>query len=316
MSMIRNRKQGAGYVTVGADHENRRIDNFILRELKGIPRSRIYQMLRKGEIRVNGGRIRQGYRLKTGDEVRIPPVHSREEPRPARPGESLVRMVADSFIHEDDDIIVLNKPSGIVVHGGSGRSFGVIEILRFIRAEDADLQLVHRLDRETSGCLLIAKNTGTLRTLHELIRQGKIRKKYLALLKGRLERNIVEVDQPLQKNIALSGERMVAPDKHGKAALTKFTGNGEYPGATLVEAELFTGRTHQIRVHAAFLKHPIAGDAKYGNREFNRKMRQCGLKRLFLHASEIHIPPVQAKYNGLDINIALPDNLKTFLKKL
>jgi 23S rRNA pseudouridine955/2504/2580 synthase len=275
---------------VGPDHQSRRIDNYLFGELKDIPKSRIYQMLRRGEVRVNGGRIKPFYKLQSGDQVRIPPTRQAIADEPAPAGDFLKRKVADSFIYEDDDLVVLNKPAGIVVHGGTGRSWGVIELLRALRADANAWQLVHRLDRETSGCLLIAKSMPVLRRLNAALVAGDLEKEYLSLLKGRLPERRREVKAPLASHRTGEGERMVAVDETGKTAQTQFETLREFPQTTLVRVRLLTGRTHQIRVHAAHLGHPIAGDDKYGDRDFNRQMRQFGLRRIFLHACQIELP--------------------------
>ncbi len=271
------------WVEISAEQAGQRIDNFLLRFLKGVPKSRIYRLLRKGEVRVNKGRIRPEYRLHNGDQVRIPPVRVGESKPASVAGPSLQRL-ATAIVYEDERLLVVNKPAGMAVHGGSGLSFGVIEALRTLRPEASYLELVHRLDRDTSGCLLIAKRRSELRTLHELLRSGDVDKRYLLLGMGDWSRGPYQVDAPLRKNLLVSGERLVRVDPEGKAALTRFRFLESYAGASFMEAELKTGRTHQIRVHAAHAGHPLAGDEKYGDDSFNRRMRSLGLKRLFLHA--------------------------------
>lgn len=263
-----------------------RIDNFLIRQLKGVPKSYVYRILRRGEVRVNKGRIKAGYRLRPGDLVRIPPVRLSDRPR-SSPGQWVMNRLDGSVLYEDGRFLVLNKPSGLAVHGGSGLSHGVIEALREMRPEDRHLELVHRLDRETSGCLLIARKRSALRILHELLRTRRVQKRYLALLAGNWPRDSLEVDEPLLKNRLQSGERMVRVDSRGKRARTRFRVLQRYRDAMLVEAELMTGRTHQIRVHAAHLGTPILGDDKYGDDLPNRRMREKGLKRLFLHAASL-----------------------------
>lgn len=312
--MIRNKKAGAGYVIISADQENRRIDNFMIRELGHVPKSRIYQMLRRGEIRVNGGRIKQDYRLQAGDKVRIPPVFTQTGNINAVPGRHLVEMVGNSVIFENENMIVLNKPAGIVVHGGSGRSFGVIEVLRYLRPQEPDLQLVHRLDRETSGCLIIAKNYKSLKWLHEEFKAGKIGKEYITLVKGKLGSPSTDVDKPLQRNLVRSGERVSEINDSGKQALTRFVRIKQFEKASLARVILYTGRTHQIRAHAAHIRHPVAGDAKYGDREFNSHLRKLGLKRMFLHAQEVRIP-VPGK-EDLVVNAPLPEGLEKIINIL
>jgi 23S rRNA pseudouridine955/2504/2580 synthase len=275
------------FVEVDADRAGQRIDNFLLACLKGVPKSRIYRMLRKGEVRVNKGRVKATYRLTAGDSVRIPPVRVGEAAETPPPSDKVLRLIEDSILREEKGFLVLNKPSGIAVHGGSGLSYGVIEALRALRPTAPYLELVHRLDRETSGCLIIAKRRSVLRELHRQLREGGMEKRYLALVKGVWRGGERRVTAPLAKNILRSGERMVTVSPEGKAALSLFRPVTTFQAASLVEVSLETGRTHQIRVHAASIGHPIAGDDKYGDEAFNRHMREQGLKRLFLHARSV-----------------------------
>lgn len=315
MSRIQNKKFEVRYVTADSDQHQRRIDNFLSASLKGLPRVRIYQMLRRGEIRVNGGRVKPGYRLQAGDRIRIPPVRLGERRPPATPPDYMLDLVKKRVIYANKDIIVLNKPAGIVVHGGTGRSFGVIEILRCLYPFDTGLQLVHRLDQDTSGCLLIARNAGVLKTLHRDLASGRVKKTYQALLMGRLERPVLEVDQPLRKNLLRSGERMVKVDGQGKAARTRFEIIRVYKSATLVKVILMTGRTHQIRAHAGYINHPVGGDIKYGAREFNKYLRSLGLKRMFLHAAGIALP-ADTGLDRTDFSAPLPDDLQSVLETI
>ncbi len=275
-------------VTIDERNDGQRIDNFLHARLKGVPRSRIYRLLRTGQVRVNKGRTRQDYRLRSGDVVRIPPVRHGESMQPAPPGDRTLARIRAAILYEDDAILVLDKPPGIAVHGGSGLKYGVIEALRALRPEARFLELVHRLDRETSGCLLIAKKRSALRHLHGLLRGSEIAKTYIALLKGRWAGGPERVDAALRKNVLSSGERIVrVQEAAGKEATTLFEPLARSPLATLVRALPATGRTHQIRVHAAHLDRPLAGDEKYGDPEFNRSLRGAGLRRLFLHASAL-----------------------------
>ncbi len=274
-------------VRIGDDYRGQRIDNYLMGLLKGVPRSFVYRILRRGEVRVNRGRIQASYRLQPGDLVRIPPVQLPARAAPTRPGEAMQRRLEGAILLETPGYLVINKPSGLAVHGGSGLNLGVIEALRVLRPQDRHLELVHRLDRETSGCLLISRKRSALRVLHELLRGDRVDKRYLALLAGRWDKKSLEVDAPLRKNTLRSGERIVRIDPQGKHARTRFRRLQRYAGATLVEAQLLTGRTHQIRVHAAHMGMPILGDPKYGDEQANRGMRQRGLKRMFLHASAL-----------------------------
>jgi 23S rRNA pseudouridine955/2504/2580 synthase len=276
-------------VTVGENNDGQRLDNFLLARLKGVPRTWVYRVLRKGEVRVNKGRSKPAYRLKIGDVVRIPPVR-RVEKTPGSPAKGLIARVHESIVYEDDAIIVINKPSGVAVHGGSGLSHGVIEALRAARPEAPFLELVHRLDRDTSGCLMLAKRRSALTALQELQRRGRIEKRYTALLHGRIRAGSWRTDLPLRKNTLKSGERVVTVDPEGKVAVTRFRVLRRFADASLVEAILETGRTHQIRVHAAANGTPILGDPKYGDAEANRRFRDLGLRRLFLHALSLRIP--------------------------
>ena len=274
-------------VTIDEHHAGQRIDNFLLSCLKGLPRTRVYRILRRGEVRVNKGRIRQHYRLKPGDVVRIPPLRLAQSATPRGPAAGLRDLVEECILFEDRGLIVLDKPSGVVVHGGSGRNHGIIEALRAARGEGHYLELVHRLDRDTSGCLMIAKRRPVLTALHAAFRYGKVRKRYLVLVEGDWRGGAREVESGLRRNVLRSGERLVSVDASGKAGRTRFVPLAPGETASLMEAVPFTGRTHQIRVHAASTGHPVAGDAKYGEREFNCRMRGQGLRRLFLHAASL-----------------------------
>lgn len=268
-------------------YEGQRIDNFLINYLKGVPKSLVYRILRRGEVRVNKGRIKANYRLQVGDQVRVPPVRMAERDDSQRVDSRQLERLENAIIYEDKRLLVLNKPSGLAVHGGSGLSFGVIEAVRQLRPEERQLELVHRLDRETSGCLLIAKRRSALRTLHELMRSNRIDKRYIALVRGRWRRDRVEVDAPLLKNTLQGGERVVVVDPRGKESVTRFSVRERMGDFMLIEAQLLTGRTHQIRVHAAHLGTPILGDGKYGDAFANRALKEQGLRRLFLHAETL-----------------------------
>lgn len=305
---------GAEYLRIDGELAGQRIDNFLLARIKGVPRSHLYRVLRRGEVRVNKGRVRPSYRLQEGDLVRIPPLRTGEEPPQAQPSRDELARLAQAVLYEDERLIAIDKPAGLAVHGGSGLSHGVIEAMRRLRPDLVDLELVHRLDRETSGCLLLAKRRSALRALHAALRASEVDKRYLALLVGRLARRETVVDAPLRKNLLRSGERVVRVDSvEGKPARTVFRRLRQIGDLTLVEAELLTGRTHQIRVHAAHLGTPIAGDEKYGDAEANRRLRAFGLKRLFLHAAALTLP---REGKPLRIEAPLPPELAAVLASL
>lgn len=308
---------GAAVKWIKIDEENagQRIDNFLSTRLKGVPKSHIYRILRTGEVRCNGGRIQAQERLQVGDLIRVPPVRLATRDSEWVP-EAFVRVQLESrILYEDDDLLVLNKPSGMAVHGGSGLRFGVIEGLREIRSAARLLELVHRLDRDTSGCLLIAKKRSALRILHEQFRNDEVEKVYLALLAGTWSRARWMVDAPLKRNVLQSGERLVKVARDGKPAVTEFRRKERYANSTLVEARPVTGRTHQIRVHARSMGHPIVGDERYGDAEVNRDFRRRGLKRLFLHALETRFRhPRTGK--PIEVRAPLDQGLCSFLKGL
>jgi 23S rRNA pseudouridine955/2504/2580 synthase len=273
-------------VTVAPDEAGQRIDNFLARHLKGVPPSHVYRILRRGEVRVNSGRIRAQYKVQAGDRVRIPPVRVTPETAKSTPAKTLLA-IEDHILFENAQLLVIDKPAGVAVHGGSGISHGIIEALRAVRPDAPYLELVHRLDRDTSGCLIVAKRRSALRALHEQLRAGTMNKRYLALLRGPWRGASRTVTAALRKNQLQGGERVVRIDEAGKEALTRFHPVSNHGPAILVDVELKTGRTHQIRVHAAHIGHPLAGDEKYGDAVFNRLMKRFGLRRLFLHAHRI-----------------------------
>lgn len=303
-------------VTVTDDQDGQRLDNFLKTRLKGVPKSMLYRIIRKGEVRINKKRAKPDTRVQVDDIVRIPPVRMADKEQPERlVGSRVQGLIADRILFEDDGLIVLNKPSGLAVHGGSGLSFGVIEALRQMRPESTFLELVHRLDRETSGCLMIAKKRSVLKRLHAYLRDGGLDKTYQALVVGRWKGRQHRVDSPLQKFHLASGERVVKVSREGKASLTIFRLLEHLEGATLVEAKPVTGRTHQIRVHTQFSGHPIAGDEKYTSREQNEPFKTLGLKRLFLHAAKIEIPGVEGEKSRV-IEAPLDEDLIALLVQL
>jgi 23S rRNA pseudouridine955/2504/2580 synthase len=283
-------REGVRHVEVTEDQAGVRLDNFLTRLLEGVPRSRVFRIVRRGEVRVNGKRASPETRLQSGDKVRVPPVSlpSPDAPPPvARVPRSLIETVRDAIITENDRLIVINKPAGIAVHGGSGVSFGIIEALRAGRPEET-LELVHRLDRDTSGCLLVARKPAALRVLHALMRDGEVEKGYLALVKGPWDLGKKRIDVPLNTDTRVGGERTVRVQAGGKSAVSTFSPVQFFRNrASMVEVDLDTGRTHQIRVHAAHVGHPVAGDDKYGDKDFNARMREEGLTRMFLHSHRI-----------------------------
>lgn len=302
-------------VTVEADVAGQRIDNFLRTRLKGVPKSMIYRLLRKGQVRVNGKRCKAEYKLSGGDEVRIPPVRTSEEKPLPSARLNVVSGLAERILYEDDHLLAVDKPAGMAVHGGSGISFGVIEGLRALRPESRFLELVHRLDRDTSGVLLLAKKRSALRALHEQLRHKTMRKHYLALVRGQWALKDRKVDAPLRKNVLASGERIVRVSADGKPSETRFRIVERFAEATLVRASPITGRTHQIRVHTACRGHAIAGDPKYGESGFNQRMRESGLKRLFLHASQLSVTH-PAKDDTLTFDAPLGDELERLLARL
>lgn len=275
------------YLTVDDNDAGQRLDNFLIRELKGVPKTRLYRALRKGEVRVNKGRVRADYRVELGDLVRIPPLHQGLPPGPLSVPKPQLEQISQQIVYEDENLLAINKPSGLAVHGGSGLNFGLIECLRQLRPDARYLELVHRLDKDTSGLILIAKKATILRELHRQLREKHIDKRYLALVAGKWPKNVCVIDAPLEKNVLSSGERMVRISKEGKRAVTEFSIVERLQGATLIEARPVTGRTHQIRVHAQHAGFPLLGDTKYCNSQSEEFARQIGLKRLFLHASSL-----------------------------
>jgi 23S rRNA pseudouridine955/2504/2580 synthase len=308
-------QQQVRLLTIEAEHEGQRIDNFLKTQLKGVPKSLIYRILRKGEVRVNKKRIKPEYKLCPGDEVRVPPVRVAEKNELPSANLGSIQRLESQILFEDDAMIVLNKPSGMAVHGGSGLSFGVIEGLRALRPDARFLELVHRLDRDTSGVLLVAKKRSALRSLHEQLRVKTMRKQYLALVRGQWQAHVKVVNAPLRKNDLQSGERVVRVSSDGKPSETRFRIARQFAEATLVECSPITGRTHQIRVHTQHAGHPIACDDKYGEAAFDEKMRSQGLKRLFLHAWKLSFThPVDGR--EMQVEAPLAPELDKFLNKL
>lgn len=304
------------FYTIDSDEAGQRIDNYLLKTLKGVPKSMIYRLLRKGEIRVNKKRTKPEYKLQAEDIIRVAPIRIADKNEPVSTHLNIVANLEKQIIFEDDMFIVLNKPSGMAVHGGSGLSFGVIEALRALRPQTKMLELVHRLDRDTSGCLVIAKKRSALRNLHEQLRNKNVQKFYHALVKGSWPDKLTRVTEGLKKNDLKSGERVVVVDNiNGKESETRFRVLQRYHGATLVRAFPVTGRTHQIRVHCLCKGHPIACDPKYGYEDFDAQMKEVGLDRLFLHAASIEFTHPRTE-ERLKVEAPLEPRLQKSLKKL
>ena len=299
---------------IDAERAGQRLDNYLLGELKGVPRSHVYRLIRSGQVRVNSGRTTPSYRLQEGDRVRVPPVGQRPAAVPVATPDRL-DWLAERIIYEDARILVIDKPAGLAVHGGSSISLGLIEALRLLRPTAKDLELAHRLDRGTSGCLLLAKRRSTLRVLHELLREGQIDKRYLTLVKGRWADGNNEIDAPLVTR-RVGGEARVKVDPSGKEARSTFRPLDRFgKTATLLEVSIDTGRTHQIRVHAAHAGHPVAGDERYGDKDFNDYLKSFGLTRMFLHAHSLSFdwPDSGEPFTA---STPLPDDLKAVLTAL
>ena len=302
----------ATLITISENQAGQRIDNFLLKHLKGVPKSHIYRILRSGQVRINSGRKKPHYKLQAGDTLRLPPLRISENEDSMVPV-PVIQTLKNSIIFENDDIIAINKPSGIAVHKGSGLHFGVIEAFRQIYPEQT-IELVHRLDRETSGCLLLAKNRQILSLLHELLRHEKtthIEKTYLALLYGQWNDGKKTVDIGLSK-VKRSGEHMVQADELGDIAISHFEPLEVYEQCSLMKITIETGRTHQIRVHALYTGHPVIGDTKYGDKTANQYFRKLGLKRLFLHAQQLYLPLA----DPITLTAPLTDDLDKLLQKL
>ena len=298
-------------IVIDDEQAGQRIDNFLRRQLPGLPKGRLYRILRRGEVRVNGGRVRAEYKLSAGDEVRIPPARINADPE--APAAGKVADLEQQVLFEDKRLLVINKPSGLAVHGGSGVSHGVIELMRAARPELRDLALVHRLDRETSGCLVLAKRRSALRKLHEKFRDGTVGKNYLALVCGDWQLGEQTIDAPLLTRHRKNGERHVVVSGAGKPAQTKMRLSRTFGKFSLLQCQPLTGRTHQIRVHATHSGHPVAGDERYGNPQANAAARLLGLKRLFWHAQSISFPDDSG--NERHFTAPLADDLEKFLEK-
>lgn len=316
------KKSKVSFVDISADEAGQRVDNFLLAKLKGVPKSKIYRIVRKGEVRVNKGRVKPEYKLQAGDCVRVPPVSVPERAPQPQAGVSLMRLLEDSVVFENDGLLVINKPSGLAVHGGSGVNLGLIEVLRQARPDARFLELVHRIDRDTSGCIMIAKKRSMLRYMQQALREkslrgslGGIEKVYWALVDGAWSRRCKKVDLALKKVELSSGENMVRVDASGKPSLTQFSVLQAYGGCTLIEARPITGRTHQIRVHAQHVGHSLIGDVKYGFDDVNAHMKEKGFRRLFLHAAKLRFTLPDSEV-VTEVCAPLPKDLEVALAKL
>jgi 23S rRNA pseudouridine955/2504/2580 synthase len=305
-------KTGVRKVRIDSETAGQRLDNYLRRQLPGVPKGRVHRLLRRGEVRINGGRVRGDYRLQAGDEVRIPPARIRapgDAPEPA-----WAARLAERVLFEDRRLLVIDKPSGTAVHGGSGVSHGAIELLRFARPDLAELSLVHRLDRETSGCLVLAKKRGALRELHEQFRAGTVEKNYLALVAGDWQLGEQVIEAPLYVQHRQGGERHVVVRDDGKPAATRMRLVRRADGFSLLQCQPLSGRTHQIRVHARECGHPLVIDDRYGDATANTRAGELGLRRLFLHAQSIAFPDDSG--NELHFTSPLPEELDRFIEKI
>ncbi len=308
----------ASHVKVAEGDDGQRLDNWLIRAFKGLPKSRVYRLLRKGEVRVNGKRAKPEQRVAAGDDIRLPPIRPVEDAPSTgvrRAPTGLIEAVEAAIIHQDDDLLVVAKPSGLAVHGGSGLSHGLIEALRASRPNE-ELELAHRLDRDTSGLLVVARNRPALRVMHQLLRDGLVEKQYLTLVKGSWNLGKKTIDAPLDTEARTAGERVVRVKASGKESTTTFTPVDFFGArASMLSVDLGTGRTHQIRVHAAFAGHPVAADDKYGDHAFNAEMRELGLKRLFLHAQTLSFEWPRSHKN-YSFSQPLPEDLSAVVDEL
>lgn len=310
-------RREVSYVEIDASRAGQRVDNFLMGQLRGVPRTHIYRILRRGEVRVNKGRVKPDYKLRAGDVVRVPPlrVASVSAQSTSPPPSRLTERLAGSVIYEDDRLLVINKPPGIPVHAGTGVDYGVIEVFRYLRPDCPDVSLAHRLDRATSGVLVLAKTPVAMRELHAAFKSGTCEKHYLALTRGRWASDKTVVQASLDTEHRERGERTVRVSDEGRTACSTFRVVQVFSFSSLVKIQISTGRTHQIRVHAAHQGHPVAGDDRYGDPEFNRQMKALGLKRLFLHAVSLSLPAL-GQHPPLDFDAPLADDLKGVLDHL
>lgn len=308
-------QQQVQLLTVTADQEGQRLDNFLSSRLKGVPKAALYRIIRTGQIRVNKGRIKPDYRVRSGDVVRLPPMIVSDTQVPARPSAPVIELLREAVLYHKDGLLIVNKPSGMAVHGGSGISLGLIEALRQTGDYPGFLELVHRLDRDTSGCVMVARKRSVLKYFQEALRQRQfVEKRYLALVQGDWPAGCTSVDEPLKRFVLANGERVVRVRADGKAARTEFKVIQRYEQATLVEARPITGRTHQIRVHAKHVGCPLVGDLKYGDTALCQKLSASGFQRLFLHAASLSLKLPSG--DNLRVEAALPSALSLPLAAL
>jgi len=315
LNSIKPQKTAVSLVEITAAQLDQRLDNFLLKQLGNMPRSRIYRIIRKGEVRVNKKRSKPDYKLQVGDQVRIPPVRLESESRDkSKPPRGLLTRLEQAIVFENEHILIINKPAGLAVHAGSGVDYGVIDAMRLLRPAD-DIELVHRLDRDTSGCLLLARHRQALLEMQVILQNRSINKKYNAVVRGSWPRELTEITHALKKIHLPNGERRMQVDGAGKQALSRFTVLHDGKLFSLIQVELVTGRTHQIRVHCQAEGHEIAGDDKYGDSGFNRAMRKRGIRRLMLHASSLELP--QGKYTPeVVINAPLPAEFEQLFDRI
>jgi 23S rRNA pseudouridine955/2504/2580 synthase len=301
--------------TVSEDEEGQRLDNYLVTRMKGVPKSAVYRVIRKGEVRVNKGRAKPDRRLQNGDVVRVPPLRLAESQPVAAPGQSLVHHLQHAVLHDQDGLLIVNKPAGLAVHGGSGISLGLIEALRQMPGHQGFLELIHRLDRETSGCVMVARKRSVLKYFQERLREREgVQKSYLALVQGSWPKNVTLVDVPLKRLVQNNGERIVRVSSDGKPSMTRFEVLEKFAKATLMRASPVTGRTHQIRVHALYKGCPLVGDDKYGDTSLDQSFREIGSRRLFLHAEQLDLTLPDGTL--LQVVAPLPDDLGDLLLKL
>lgn len=302
-------------VVITSREDGQRIDNFLLKQISGVPKSHVYKLLRSGQVRVNGGRVKAERKLAEGDEVRIPPVRMAEKGEAVRPPDAVLNRLRNSIIHEDEHYLALSKPAGFASHGGTGIPYGVIESVRAWNKYEF-IELAHRLDRDTSGVLLLCKSRPALLRAQRAFKEGTVQKRYFALVVGRWIGGDRDVDAALVKNRLENGERYVEVDEEdGKPSHSRFTPQARYKEGTLCEVEIFSGRTHQIRVHALALGHPVAGDTKYGMRDDQKTIRAKGLRRMFLHSHFLQLA-AEGEFPKLILNSPMPDELRDFLGRL